>query len=172
MENKTIKVIKNRVSCRSYSEKVVPLSKVKMVAECGKMAPTARNRQIPFISVVRSKKYVDRLKALSLEVFQRDCFYGAKTMLIVHAPREDKFCIQDSTCVLENMFIAASSLNIASCWINQVDDMFATEKGKKLKKSLKIPEENMVVGTCILGYPNDGVKLEVKPRKEDFITYL
>ena len=38
--------------------------------------------------------------------------------------------------------------------------------------ALKIPEENMVVGTCILGYPNEGVKLEVKPRKEDFIIYL
>ena len=172
MENKVIKTIKSRVSCRSYNEKAVSLSKVKLIAECGKMAPTARNRQIPFISVIRSKKNVEKLKTLSLEVFQRDCFYGAKTMLIVHAPREDKFCIQDSTCVLENMFIAASALNIASCWINQVDDMFATEKGKKLKRALKIPEENMVVGTCILGYPNEGVKLEVKPRKEDFITYL
>ena len=172
MENKTVKIIKNRVSCKSYCDKMVPISKVKMIAECGKMAPTAMNRQIPFISVVRSKKNVEKLRALALEVANRDCFYGAKTFIIVHAPREDKFCVQDCTCVLENMFIAASSLNIGSCWINQVDDLFATEKGKKIKKSLKIPEENRVVGTCILGYPSEGAKLVVKERKKDYISYL
>ena len=172
MENKTIKTIKNRVSCRSYSSKMVPLSKIKQIAECGKMAPSARNRQIPFISVIKSKKYVEKLRELSIETLQRDCFYGAKVMLIVHANREEKFCSEDCSCVLENMFIAATSLKIASCWINQVDDLFTTEKGKKLKKSLKIPAENRVVGTCVLGYPSEGTNLTAKDRKEDFISYI
>ena len=157
---------------KSLMTPAVELSKVKLIAEAGKMAPSAKNRQICNILVLRSKKYVDKLKSLSMEVFQRDCFYGANTLMLVYAPREDRFCDTDCSCVLENMFVAATSLNVHSCWINQVDDMFATEKGQKLKRALKIPEENMVVGTCILGYPNEGVKLEVKPRKEDFITYL
>ena len=172
MENKVIKTIKNRVSCKMFSDKKVPLSKVKMIAECGKMAPTARNLQIANILVLKSKKQVDKLKSLSQELFQRDCFYGATTLILVYAPKDNKFCIQDSSCILENMFIAASSLNVNSCWINQVDDMFNTEKGKKVKKSLGIYEDAMIVGTCALGYCANPEILKVKPRKEDFIKIL
>ena len=46
MANKTIENIKNRVSCRSYSDKKVPLRKVLEIAEAGKFAPSAMNRQI------------------------------------------------------------------------------------------------------------------------------
>ena len=44
MENKVIKTIKSRVSCRSYNDKKVELSKVRQIVECGVMAPTARNQ--------------------------------------------------------------------------------------------------------------------------------
>ena len=172
MENKVIKTIKSRVSCWNFSNKKVELSKVKLIAEAGKMAPSAKNRQICNILVLRSKKYVDKLKSLSMEVFQRDCFYGANTLMLVYAPREDRFCDTDCSCVLENMFVAATSLNVHSCWINQVDDMFNTEKGKKLKKSFGIPENAKVVGTCAIGYSEDPSILKVKERKEDFIKIL
>ena len=171
MENKVIKTIKNRGSCRSYNDKKVELSKVRQIVECGVMAPSARNRQICNILVLRSKKYVDRLRELSLDVTQRDCFYGANTLVLVYASKEDKFCIQDCTCILENMFIAATSLNVCSCWINQVDDLFNTPEGKKVKKSLKVPEDAFVVGTCILGYSDEADKLVVKERK-DFVRIL
>ena len=92
--------------------------------------------------------------------------------MIVHGPRDDRFTYQDCSCVLENMFIAAASLNINSCWINQTNELLSSPKGLKLKKALGIPEENMVVGTCILGYAAEGTKLEVKQRKEDFIKIL
>ena len=59
MENKVIKTIKSRVSCKSYSSKKVALSKVMQIVECGKNAPTAMNRQIANILVLRSKKYVE-----------------------------------------------------------------------------------------------------------------
>ncbi len=171
-ENKIITVIKNRVSCRNYTNQKVSLAKVKQIAECGMMAPSGKNRQIANILIVRDKNHVEKLRNLSWKHLQRDCFYGANTMILVYAPRNDKFCIQDSTCILENMFIAASALKIHSCWINQVDDLFNTEEGKKIKKSWKIPAESMIVGTCIVGYSAEPEKLMVKPRKEDFIKIL
>ena len=172
MENKVIKVIKNRVSCRAYSDRKVSTAKAIQIAQAGEMAPSGMNRQIANILVVQSKKYVEKLRTLSLEIRGKDCYYGAKTFLIVHGPRDDRFTYQDCSCVLENMFIAAASLNINSCWINQTDELLSSPKGLKLKKALGIPEENMVVGTCILGYAAEGTKLEVKQRKEDFIRIL
>jgi len=98
--------------------------------------------------------------------------YGAKTVLLVAGPQDDPFTFQDCSCVLENMFLAAHALNIASCWINQFNDLFQTKNGLKIKKALGIPENARIVGACILGYPAEGTTLSVKERKEDFIKVL
>lgn len=172
MANKTIENIKNRVSCRNYSDKKVSLKKVLEIAEAGKFAPSAMNRQIANIYVVNSKRNVEKLRNLSLRIREKDCMYGAKTIILVAGPRNDKFTYQDCSCVLENMFVAAKALNIASCWINQFDDFFNTKDGNKVKKSLGIPDDFCVVGSCILGYPSEDTQPSVKPRKEDFIKVL
>ena len=169
MANKVISTITSRVSCREYSEKKVPLGKLNQILEAGKMAPSAMNRQIASILCVRSKRYVEQLRQLSLDVAKRDCFYGANTMVIVHGPKEDKFTFQDCSCVLENIFIAATALKVQSCWINQVNDLFESPQGAKLKKKLGIPEDHRVVGTAILGYAKDGAVLASKPRRENFV---
>lgn len=167
--NKTISLITSRVSCREYSDKNIPLGKLHQILEAGKMAPSAMNRQIANILCVRSKRYVEQLRQLALDVTKRDCFYGAKTMVIVHGPSEDRFVFQDCSCVLENIFVAANALKVQSCWINQVNDLFESPQGKKLKKKLSIPEDHRVVGTAILGYAKDPAKLASKERREDFV---
>ena len=172
MENKVLKTIKSRVSCRSYSEKKVSLKKVLEIAEAGKFAPSGKNRQIANIYVINSKRNVEKLRRLSLEIRNKDCMYGAKTIILVAGPRDDRFTYQDCSCILENMFLAAHALNLGSCWINQFDEFFQTKNGLKVKKALGIPEDFMVVGSCILGYPAENAVLSVKERKEDFIKVL
>ena len=172
MENKVLKTIKTRVSCRAYSERKVSLKKAMMVAEAGKYAPSAKNRQIANIYLINSKRYVEKLRTLSNEVANRDCMYGAKTVILVGAPKDDPFTFQDCSCVLENMFVAAHSLGIASCWINQFNDLFESKNGLKVKRALSIPDDYRIVGACILGYPKEGTVLSVKERKEDFIKVL
>ena len=169
MSNRTIDLIKSRVSCRAYSEKKVSFKKALEIAEAGRFAPSAMNRQICNIYVFNSKAKVEKLRTLSLNVANRDCMYGAKTVILVGGPREDRFTNLDGSCILENMFLAAHALKINSCWINQFDDLFQTKDGLKIKKSLGIPEDFCIVGACILGYAKDPNSLASKPRKEDFI---
>ena len=172
MENKTISMIKSRVSCRAYSEKKVPLSKALQVAEAGKMAPSGMNRQIVNILVLRKKSVVEKLRKLAVELGGKDPYYGASTLILVYGPREDKFTALDGACVLENMFIAATALKINSCWIHRTDDVLSSPKGLKIKKQLGIPEDARVVGTCILGYAKDPASLAVKERKADFVKVI
>ena len=172
MRNKTLDIIKNRVSCRSYSDKKVPLKKVLEIAEAGKYAPSGMNRQIANIYVVNSKRNIEKLRKLSLKIREKDCMYGAKTIILVAGPRDDRFTFQDCSCVLENMFVAAKALNVASCWINQFEEFFNDKEGIKVKKSLGIPEDYYIVGSCALGYPNDPSSLKVKERKADFIKVI
>jgi nitroreductase len=172
MANKTVEIIKSRVSCRSYSDKKVSLKKAIEIAEAGKYAPSGMNRQIANIFLVHSKGKVEKLRDLCLKVAGRDCMYGAKTVLLVGAPRGDRFTDLDSTCILENMFLAAHALKINTCWINQFDELFHTKDGLKVKKSLGIPEDYRITGACVLGYAKNPESLKVKPRKEDFIKVI
>ena len=172
MANKSIELIKSRVSCRAYSDKKVSLKKALEVAEAGKFAPSGMNRQIINIFLVNSKAKVEKLRNLCLKIANRDCMYGAKTILLVGGPRGDRFTDLDGSCVLENMFLAAHALKLDSCWINQFDELFQTPDGLKVKKALGIPEDYRIVGSCILGYAKDPDSLKVKDRKEDFIKVI
>ena len=172
MGNKSIELIKSRVSCRSYSDKKVSLKKALEVAEAGKFAPSGMNRQIVNIFLVNSKSKVEKLRNLCLKIANRDCMYGAKTILLVGGPRGDRFTDLDGSCVLENMFLAAHALKLNSCWINQFDELLSTKDGLKVKKALGIPEDYRIVGACILGYAKDPDSLKVKERKPDFIKVI
>ena len=84
---------------------------------------------------------------------KRDVFYGAKTIIIAYGnPNESNLYVQDASCALENMFLAANALKLGSCWINQVDELLNSKKGKLLKAQLGLKEEDVVVGSCALGY--------------------
>ncbi len=163
---KTIDVIKSRVSCRDYSDKKVSLKKLQMILEAGQAAPSACNRQIADITAVRKGVYINKIRDLSKHLMSRDVMYGASTIVLVHAPREDSFCAQDCSCIIENMMVAATSLKIDSCWINQFDELLAAKEGKKLRKSLGIPDDHRVVGSVALGYRKEGVKIDVKSKEK------
>ena len=171
MENKVIRAIKSRVSTRNYTDKKVPLKKLEQILEAGKSAPSGMNRQICSILAIRKKSYIEAFRKIGLEVRGRDCYYNASTLILVYGPRDDRFTIQDATCILENMFIASEALGLGSCWINQSDELLNTPNGLKLRKKLGLKESDYVVGTCIVGYIN-GEKPQPKPRREDLVRII
>ena len=170
--NKTIQVVSSRVSCRSYSEKRVSKGKITQIVEAGKLAPSAMNKQICNILVIKSKSLLEKIRISLNEKFGRECLYGANHLCMVVGSSNEPFVIQDGSCILENMFIAATALKVDSCWINQLNDLVSDPKYLKLRKRLGLKDDDRVVGSIILGYRKEGLKIDVKPRKEDFIKYL
>jgi hypothetical protein len=47
---------------------------------------------------------------------------------------------------------AAFSLGIDSCWIHRAREVFESEEGREIARSLGIPDEYIGIGNCILGY--------------------
>lgn len=170
--NKTIENIVNRVSCRSYSNKKLPLSKLNQILEAGKYAPSGMNRQVCNILAIRSKGKVEKIRKSLVAKFDRDCLYGANTIAIVYGDKESPHVIKDGSCILENMFVAATSLKVDSCWINQLDDLLNDHINAKLRKELGISEDKVVIGTAALGYRKSDDPIPSKPRKEDFIKII
>ena len=148
--NKVINTINSRVSCRSYSDKKVSLSKVKEIVEAGKSAPSGMNRQPCNILVIRSKSKLERIRKEAISMMGRDPLYGASTLIIVYGKKEEPLLKEDGSCILMNMFIASTSLKVDSCWIHCLKDVIPNNI--KLAKELGITEEYQIVGSCILGY--------------------
>ena len=170
--NKVINTIVNRVSCRVYGPKRVNSSKLEQILEAGKYAPSGMNRQICHILVIKRKSLLESVRAALQEKFGRDCLYGAPHLCLVYGDREQPLVVQDGSCVLENMFIAATALGVDSCWINQLEDLLRDPTYAKLRKKLGLEENDRVIGSVILGYRKEGTEIPAKPRKNDFIRVI
>lgn len=170
--NKTVEIIKSRVSCRAFSSKRVPKGKLEQILEAGKMAPSGMNKQISNILVIRNKRTLDSVRNALKEKFNRDCLYGANLLCLVYGKREEPLMVQDCSCIIENMMIAATALKVDSCWINQLEELLSDPKYKKLRKRLNIYEDSRVVGSIALGYRLEGQNIPPKKRKDDFIRII
>lgn len=169
--NQTIETIKSRRSCKSFTNEKVSSELVREILIAGTKAPSALNKQSASIICIETDEILNDLRKKLCEFVGKDPFYGARTVAIVVA-KNTKFAYQDASCVLENMFIAATSLGIGTCWINCLHDYFATEEGHSFKKNvLKLDDDQITVGTCAIGYPMD-TNYPDKPRKENYIRVI
>lgn len=169
MQNEFLNIIKTRRSCRKYTSEQVSDEQLAAVMEAGTYAPTGMGTQSPFIVAVQDAGQRAELSRMNARVMgvESDPYYGAPTFVLVFAPADAKNAVQDASCVLENMMLAAHSLGLGSCWINREREMFATEEGRRLMASWGLPDGLMGVGALSLGHP-DGEPKPAKPRKEGY----
>ena len=173
MEKELLQTIKTRRSCRRYKREQIPDELLRQVLEAGTYAPTARGLQSPFIVAVQQPDQLRQLTEMNARIMgvSSNPYYDAPTYVLVFAPDGGKNSLQDGSCVLENMMLAAHALGLGSCWINREQEMFATEEGKALMKQWGLPDGLMGVGALALGYP-DATPSEAKPRKADYYRII
>ncbi|MCR4673132.1 MAG: nitroreductase family protein [Lachnospiraceae bacterium] len=145
-------VIRNRFSCRKFSERPVETEKLEAILEAGRLAPTAKNFQGQRIYVVQSAEGLAKIDAIT------PCRYGASTVIVVAFDNNNVFTypggkrdtgVEDSTIVATHMILAAADEGIDSCWINFFDPDKAAE-------ALGLPENEEVLMIMDLGYAAEG----------------
>ncbi len=158
--NEIMKNIFERRSIRKYKNKMVDEQLIDKVLEAGTYAPSGMNMQSPIIIAVTNKEMRNKLSEINAKIMGKDIdpFYGAPVVLVVLADKNCPTYIYDGSVVMENMMLAATSLNLGSCWIHRAKEMFETEDGKKILQSLGISGNYEGIGNCILGYPDETVK--------------
>ena len=114
MENDVLKTIKSRRSVRAYKPDAVPSELLDAVLEAGTYAPTGGGRQSPVIVAVTSTKIRNQIAELNAAIMGKDVdpYYGAPVIILVLAEGTARTFIEDGSCVLENMMLAASSLGL------------------------------------------------------------
>ena len=172
--NDIIQAMLDRRSCRSYKKEQIKEAELKEILLAGTYAASGMGRQSAKIVVVQDEQTIAKLRKMNAAVMgtpEADPFYGAPTILVVLADSDIRTWFADGSLVMGNLMLAASSLGVASCWINRALEMFDTPEGKDLLKKWGIGENYRGIGHCILGYA-DGPLPAAKERKQDFIVRL
>lgn len=169
--NEILNNIKTRKSIKKYKNDMVDQTLIDQILEAGTYAPTGLNKQSPIIIQISNKEMRDKLSNLNAKVAHMpegmDPFYNAPVVLVVLANKDVPTYIYDGSLVMENMMLAAHSLNLGSCWIHRAKETFETEEGKQILKDLNIEGNYEGIGNCIIGYPD--MEPITKPRKENYI---
>ena len=85
-----------------------------------------------------------------------DPYYGAPVVILVLADGSANTFIEDGSCVLENMMLAAHALGLGTVWVHREREIFDSESGKALLREWKLPETLCGVGA---------IALVIQPRK-------
>jgi len=165
-------VIVSRRSVKKFKSDMIEQEKIDKVIKAGMYAPSGKNRQSAIILAITNKEIRDKLSELVAE--QRgsdsDPFYNAPVVLAVLADKSVFTHVYDGSVVIENMLLEAHSIGLGACWIHHAKEVFETDYGKELLKSLGINGDYEGVGSCILGIPDVFPENSI-PRKSNYVYY-
>lgn len=169
--NETIKTLLARRSIRKFKPEQIGEEELNLILQAGMYAPSGANQQSALFIVVQDKETIKQLSAMNAAILKKnlDPYFGAPTIILVLADRDKVTPMEDASLALGNMFNAAASLGIGSCWIHRERQMFESEEGKALLKKWGVTGDYIGVGSCILGYP-DGEPPKPAPRKDKFVV--
>lgn len=170
MRNDMLELIKTRRSIRKYRPEQIKDEELDAVLEAGTYAPSGKGKQVATIVAVQDQETRKTLARMNAQVLGKeiDPYYAPPTIVLVFADTSRPTYVQDASCVLENMMLAAHALGLGSCWINREREMFETDEGKEMMKRWGLDEALVGVGAISLGYI-DGNPPKVAKRKEDYI---
>lgn len=171
--NEIIRNIKTRRSVRAFSDRPIEKELLLEIADCARYAPSGMNGQPWNFCVVQKPELIAGLAACVGKELDRPGydFYGPNALIIVSCDRNSRFELQDGSCALQNIFLAAASLGIGSVWINQLRNVCDAPECRRLLTELGIPEGFRVVGTAALGYPQGEDAFRVADKKADVTEF-
>jgi nitroreductase len=165
-EMDVLEVIRKRYSVRAYKPDPVEDEKLASVLEAARLAPTAANRQPFQIIVVRTAGRVEELA----RVYGRAWFTEAPLVVAVCAVAEEgwsrsdgkPYADVDAAIAMDHLVLAATSLDLGTCWIAAFDPQAAREV-------LGLPDGVEPVVLTPLGYPADEPREKKRRPMEELV---
>ena len=186
--NEMIQAIINRRSIRQYTPAQITEKELQWILTAGEYAPSGGNCQLARFTVIQDPTMLAELNQLMNDAFRNmvivdgmykslvsaikkaqaawfDYFYQAPTLIIVSNHTLHLNAMADSSAAIENMLLAASSMGLGSCWINQIRWLTDHEHMRAFFQRIGITDDESVFGSLVVGYPAQAIP-EPPPRKE------
>lgn len=181
--NQVFETIKSRRSTRKYLPKQIKKEELDIILEAGIYAPSGHNDQAWHFTVVQNKELIDLMSEESKKVMAKlpvdwiakmgrsenlNIFYNAPTVIVVSGKKDATSPFADCCAAIQNMLLAAESIDIGSCWIGLA--RFFYENPENLKK-LNIPEGYEPHYSVSFGY-KDSSSNRAPKRNKDVVNYI
>jgi nitroreductase len=183
MTNQVLEVIKSRRSIRKYLPEQLKEGELAAILEAGAYAPSAHNDQSWHFTVVRNKELLEAVSAKSKALMaenktdwvremgrnaQFHLFYHAPVVVIVSMRKDALSPLVDCSAAIENMLLAAESLDIGSCWIGLARYYFSLPE---CRAGLELPDGYEPCYAVALGRKGQRPSRAL-PRRKGAVTYI
>lgn len=172
----TVDTILQRRSVRAYTEEPLTDNEIHTLLQCGLWAPSGRNDQTTKFAVLTNREKMDELQKDALEGIEnppkwlQNFFYSAPCLIFAFDKLGNRWTGINAALAVENMHIAAHSLGLGSVILGIIRDYMQSEKGKKWKTLLGMPEDYSFVLALAVGHPE--IIGKAPARDENNIIYI
>lgn len=179
-----LEIIKSRRSVRKYKPEQISQESLEKIIEAGIYAPTAHNQQPWHFTVIQNTELLDRINNYVREEMCKSdsdwikkmgskpdfkVTYDAPTLVIVSARQDAMAWRVDCAAAIENMLIAAESMDIGSVWLGLMRFYFAN--GDEVAK-LGIPQGYEPYYGVSFGYKAHKRVQPAPERNPDVVNYI
>jgi nitroreductase len=191
--NAIIENIITRRSIRNFNSKQISKEELETILMAGSYAPNGMGTQSWKFTAIQNPEIIKKVNEairqtlLSVPITKEthpyivsliekskdenaDFLYKAPTFVMVSNLKDNGNSMPDSALAIGNMMLAAHSIGIGSCWLNQLPGLTHMPKIRELLTELDIPENHIVYGSVVFGYPDGEIKTAT-PRKDVISIY-
>ena len=192
IQNEVLNCIHARRSTRNYQERQIDALQLDAILNAAIWAPSGGNNQTWLFTAIQKQEILIKLNELVKEGFQHwipdddypgklnakavsekqsyNFYYHAPTLIIASNRPGYENAMADCSLALENMFLAAQSLGLGSCYINQLHWLRNDPDLRDFLFELGIPREHTICSAAAIGY----IEKESSPplRKKNTINII
>lgn len=182
--NEVLKIIKERRSIRSFKSEQITQEELDGIIEAGIYAPTGHNTQPWHFTIIQNREVCQHINDTAKKVMatievdwikkaaqnpEYDVTFKAPTLIIVSGKKDAVSWRTDCDAAIENMLIAAESLNIGSLWLGFAALAFKIE-GESEK--IGIPDGYEAHYGISLGYKAQDKQPTAPKRNYNVVNYI
>lgn len=174
IRNEVIDAIHARRSTRSFTERQIEPEQLETLLDAAVWAPSGGNNQSWLFTAIQNQETLLKLNELVREGFQHwipdddypgklgakaasqkesyNFYYHSPTVIIASNKPNYENAMADCALALENVFLAAQSMGLGSCYLNQLHWLRNDPGIRELLLKLGIPKEHTICSAAAIGY--------------------
>jgi len=184
---KLVEALYQRRSVRGFTGEAVTREALSALIDAAIQAPSAMNAQPWSFTVVSDKALLatisknakaHMLKELGGEAKSNsfsqmlgdpnfDIFYGAPALVVISAPRDAAWAVEDCAMAAENLMLAAHATGLGTCWIGFAQKWLNTTEGLA---AIGLDASQSAVAPIIVGHPK--AKTDAVARKIPSVRWV